>query len=135
VAPSIIWGIGVGLIIAAVDAAAIFLIGTLPANEWPIDEIDLLINIALFSLIGFRVGRATGLVRDAAEAGVLASVLVSAVALAMSRVYPSPLAPADPTIQIVQLFAQNIVLGGVLAIVGGWFGSKGQQTGRPSGRR
>src|SRR3954465_7205556 len=72
VAPSIIWGIGVGLIIAAADAVTIFLAGTVNPPDWPIDDIDTLVNIALFSLIGFKVGRATGTVRDAAEAGVMA---------------------------------------------------------------
>ena len=123
-APSIIWGIGVGLIIAAADAVAVFLAGSFDPAYWPIDDIDMLLNVALFSLIGFRVARATGIVRDAAEAGVLAGVLVGLVGLAVSRLYPPPTGAIDSAIQVVQHLSKNIVLGGCLAIVAGWFGTR-----------
>jgi hypothetical protein len=128
VAPSIIWGIGVGLIIAAVDAVAILLAGRLDPNQWPIDDIDMLVNIALYSLIGFRVGRATGIVRDAAEAGVMAGVLVGIVGLAVTRAFPPSTAPIEMP-QMVAQIAWNIVLGGCLSIVSGWFGSRAGKTG------
>lgn len=131
-APSIIWGIGVGLIIAAVDAVAIVLTGRLDPNQWPIDDIDMLVNIALYSLIGFRVGRITGIVRDAAEGGVMAGVLVGVVGVAVARVFPSPTGPVEMPQMIAQI-AWNIVLGGCLAIVSGWFGSRASKTG-PAGR-
>ena len=55
-APSIVWGIGVGLIIAVADAVTIILAGSVDPTQWPIDDIDTLVNIALYSLIGFKVG-------------------------------------------------------------------------------
>jgi hypothetical protein len=134
VAPSIVWGIGVGLLIAAIDAVALVLSGTVSPSDWPINEIDSLLNIALYSLIGFKVGRATGIVRDAAEAGVLASVLVAAIGLGVAQIFTPPEGPIDAPIEIVRLFAQNIAMGGILAIVAGWFGSRAARNsagGRP----
>lgn len=133
-APTIIWGIGVGLIIAAADAVTILLAGTVDPNQWPIDDLDMLLNIALYSLIGFRVGRATGIVRDAAEAGVLGGVVVGLIGLGVTRAFPPPGGAIDTPIQIVQLIAQNIVYGGVLAIVAGWFGSRARTGGTASRR-
>ena len=128
-APTIIWGIGVGLVIAVVDAATILLAGTVDPNQWPIDDIDMLVNIALYSFIGFRVGRATGIVRDAAEAGVLAGVVVGLIGLGVTRAFPPPTGGIDTPIQVVQLIAQNIVYGGVLAIIAGWFGTRARTGG------
>lgn len=133
-APSIVWGIGIGLIIAVADAVTIVLAGRLDPQQWPIDDIDTLINIALYSLIGFKVGRATGVVRDAAEAGVMAGVLVGLVGLAVARAFPPPGGGLETTNQMIAQIAWNIVFGGGLAIVAGWFGSrasKGGSTTRP----
>jgi hypothetical protein len=129
VAPSIIWGIGVGLIIAAVDAVTIILAGSVDPQQWPIDDIDTLVNIALYSLIGFKVGRATGIVRDAAEAGVIAGVLVGLVGLAVARAFPPPTGAIDTPNQMIAQIAWNIVFGGCLAIVAGWFGSRATKGG------
>jgi hypothetical protein len=129
VAPSIIWGIGVGLIIAAVDAATIVLAGRLDPNQWPLGDIDMLVNIALYSLIGFKVGRATGMVRAAAEAGVIAGVLVGLIGLAAAQVFPPPTGDPITTNDMIQQVASNIVYGGCLAIVSGWFGSRASRPG------
>jgi len=129
VPPSIVWGIGVGLIIAAVDTAAIVLAGVVNPNDWPIEEIDNLLNIVLYSLIGLRVGRATGLVRDAAEGGVIAGVVVALIDLAVVRAFPLPTGEMDNPMQVVQHIAWNIVMGGCLAIVTGWFGSRASKRG------
>jgi hypothetical protein len=129
VAPSIIWGIGIGLIIAAVDAVTIILAGSVDPNQWPIDDIDTLVNIALYSLIGFRVGRSTGTVRDAAEAGVLAGVLVGLIGVGVARLFPPPTGAVDSPNQIIAQVAWNIVFGGVLAIIAGWFGSRARKGG------
>jgi hypothetical protein len=129
VAPSIVWGIGVGLVIAAVDAVAIVLAGSVNPNDWPIDDIDTLVNIALYSLIGFKVGRATGIVRDAAESGVLAGVLVGIIGIGVARVFPPPTGGIDTSSQIIAQIAWNIVFGGCLSIVAGWFGSRASRGG------
>lgn len=128
-APSIVWGIGVGLIIAAADAVTIILTGRIDTSQIPIGDIDLLINIALYSLIGYKVGRATGLVRDGAEAGVLAGVLVGLVGLAVARAFPLPTGDPLTTYDIVEQIASNIVYGGCLGIVAGWFGSRATRGG------
>jgi len=134
VAPSIIWGIGVGLIIAAADAATIFLAGTVNPTDWPIDDIDTLVNIALFSLIGFKVGKATGIVRDAAEAGVMAGVLVGLIGLAVARAFPPPTGGMDTPNQWIAQIAWNIAFGGCLSIVAGWFGSRAAKGGSTNAR-
>lgn len=133
-APSIVWGIGIGLIIAVADAVTIILAGSVDPTQWPIDDIDTLVNIALYSLIGFKVGRATGVVRDAAEAGVMAGVLVGLVGLVVARAFPPPTGAMDSPNQMIAQIAWNIVFGGCLAIVAGWFGSratKGGSSARP----
>jgi len=120
VATSIVWGIGIGLIIAAADAATIILAGRFDPTQVPIDDIDTLINVALYSLIGFKVGRATGTVRDAAEAGVMAGVLVGLVGLAVARAFPGSVGGVETTTTMNQMIAQdawNIVFGGCLACV------------------
>jgi hypothetical protein len=132
VAPSIIWGIGVGLVIAAADAATIILAGSVDPNQWPIDDIDTLVNIALYSLIGFKVARATGIVRDAAEAGVIAGVLVGLAGLVVARAFPPPTGAMDTPNQMIAQIAWNIVFGGCLAIVAGWFGSRASKGGTPT---
>jgi len=133
VAPTIVWGIGLGLVIAAVDAVTIYLAGTVNPTDWPIDDIDTLVNIALYALIGFRVGKATGIVRDAAEAGVLAGVIVGLIGLGVARLFPPPTGGLDSPNEIIAQIAWNIVFGGCLAIMSGWFGSRTGQSG-PSPR-
>jgi len=133
VAPTIVWGIGIGLVIAAVDTVAYYLTGTSTATDWPIEDIDQLVNIVLYALIGFRVGKATGIVRDAAEAGVLAGVLVGLVGLGVARLFPPPTGGLDSPNEIIAQIAWNIVFGGCLAIMSGWFGSRTGQSG-PSSR-
>ena len=55
--PSVVWGLGVGLVIAAIDTLSLVLIDMLGTSQWPIADIDFMANIVLYSLIGFRVGR------------------------------------------------------------------------------
>ena len=90
--PSVAWGIGVGLIIAAIDTVSLVLMGATGTSEWPIADADFMANVVLYSLIGFRVGQATGVIRQAAEAGVLAGVLVGVIGVAVVLV----LRPLDP---------------------------------------
>ena len=132
--PSVVWGVGVGLVIAAIDTLALVLMNTDATSQWPIGDVDFLANVVLYSLIGFRVGKATGVVREAAEAGVIAAVLVSAVAIAASFLIRPPTGGGDSANTVIALLAQNIAIGGVLAILAGWLGSRSQQD-RPPSRR
>lgn len=132
--PSIVWGLGVGLVIAAIDTLSLVLMGMSETSQWPINDVDFLANIALYSLIGFRVGRATGIVRDAAEAGVLAGILVAAVAIGVTFVLKPATGAIDSPTDIVGIVARNIAIGGVLAIITGWIGSRAAER-RPTSRR
>lgn len=122
--PSVVWGIGAGLIIAAIDTLAVFLAGRPGADAEMIDLIDFMANVVLYTMVGLRVGKLTGVVREAAEAGVIAAVLVGAIAIAVAQyVRISPNAP-DGIQGIIGILAFNIALGGVLAVIGGWIGSR-----------
>lgn len=132
--PSVVWGLGVGLVIAAIDTVSVVLMGMAGTSQWPIDDVDFMANIALYSLIGFRVGRATGIVRDAAEAGVLAGVLVGVIGIAVAWLLRPAIGSIESSTDIVGIIAQNVAIGGVLAIVTGWLGTRANQD-RPAPRR
>jgi hypothetical protein len=134
VPPSVVWGVGVGLVIAAIDTLSLVLMGMNGTDGWPIADVDFLANVVLYSLIGFRVGRVTGVVREAAEAGVIAGVLVAAVGIAVTYVLRLPAGSVDSTNEMVGIVAQNVAIGGVLAILTGWLGTRAQQD-RPPSRR
>jgi hypothetical protein len=134
VPPSVVWGIGVGLLIAAIDTVALVLMSTPWATQWPIGDIDFMANIVLYSLIGFRVGRMTGVIRDAAESGVLAAVIVALLGIAATLALRPSTESINSTNTVIALFAQNIAIGGVLAIVAGWIGSRAHHD-RPAPRR
>ena len=132
--PSVTWGVGVGLVIAAIDTLSVVLMGMSGTSQWPIEEVDLLVNVMLYSLIGFRVGKATGVVREAAEAGVIAAVLVAAIGIAVAYVVRPPAATLDSPYVMVGIVAQNIAIGGILGILTGWMGTRARAD-RPSSRR
>ena len=132
--PSVVWGVGVGLVIAAIDTLTLVLIGMNGTSQWPIADANFLANVMLYSLIGFRVGKITGVVREAAEAGVIAAVIVAAIGIAVSFVIRTPEGGISASNDIVGIIAQNIAIGGVLAILTGWLGSRSQQD-RPPTRR
>jgi hypothetical protein len=124
VAPSIVWGLGVGLVIALADAVTNFLAARNLLSDWPIDEMDLTISVVLYTLIGFRVGKATGLVRDAAEGGVLAAFLASFIGIGFLLLLKPALNGVESTMDVVRLVSQDVALGGLIAIVSGWIGSR-----------
>ena len=127
--PSVVWGIGIGLVIALVDAAATVLADRLNPTEWPIGDIDLVLNVALFSLIGYQVGRATGLVRDAAEGSVLAGFVVSVIGIAFVWLLKPTIGGIESTWEVVETVSRNVAIGGVLGIMAGWFGARAGQDG------
>ena len=125
--PSVVWGIGVGLVIAVIDTVSLVLMGADGMSQWPIADVDFLANVVLYSLIGFRVGSLTGVVREAAEAGVIAGVLVAAVGIAVTVLLKPPGSTLDSSMDVVSVVAQNIAIGGVLAILAGWLGTRASQ--------
>ena len=132
--PSVVWGIGVGLAIAAIDTASLVLVGMSSTSQWPISDIDFLANIVLYTLIGFRVGKSTGVVRDAAESGVLAGVLVAAIGITATYALRPATGTIDTPNDVIAIVAQNVAIGGVLGILAGWLGSRVVQD-RPASRR
>ena len=132
--PSVAWGVGVGLVIAAIDTVAIVLMSTSGMSQGLISDIDFLANVMLYTLIGYRVGRITGVVREAAESGVIAAVLVAAIALTINFVVRPAAGTVDTAQEAVGILAQNIAIGGVLAILAGWIGTRAQVD-RPPSRR
>ncbi|MFN8634418.1 MAG: hypothetical protein U0893_11230 [Chloroflexota bacterium] len=135
-APSIVWGIGIGLVIAAIDTALVVGAGAVQLTDWPIADIDFLANVVLYTLIGFQVGKATGVLRDAAEGGVMAGVLVGAIAIGVTTFVRPPLDSVDPTStsSLIRVMAENIALGGVLSLLSGFLGTRSRQEG-PTARR
>ena len=123
-APSIAWGLGAGLVIALADAVTSFLAARELLTEWPISEIDLIINVVVYTLIGFRVGKATGTVRDAAESGVIAGFLASFIQIGFLLILRPTVNGIESPLDVVGLVAQNVALGGLIAIVSGWIGSR-----------
>ncbi len=119
------WGVGCGLVIALADlVAALSSAGQLSTNETvvAITTIDLIVNIALYSYCGFRVASATTVIRDAAEAGVIAGSIVGA-AVVVSGLFVPPLLDADPVVPItgaITSVAFNVAMGGVLATLYGF---------------
>ena len=132
--PSVSWGVGVGLVIAAIHTLSLVLMGMDGTSQWPIPDADFLADVVLYSLIGFRVGKVTGVVRDAAEAGVIAGVLVASVAIAATFVLRPTAGSIDSANELIGIVAQNVAIGGVLAILAGWIGTRAQPD-RPASRR
>jgi len=132
VTPSIVWGIGVGLLIALVDAVTTFLTARESPPALPISEINIMLNVALYTLIGFRVGKETGLVRDAAEGAVLAGFVVSAIGIGFLLLLKPAVGGIDSNMDMVAIVAQNVALGGLIGIVSGWMGSRVGQEGSNS---
>ena len=133
--PSVVWGIGVGLVIAAIDTLSLVLMSMDETSQWPIADVDFLANVMLYSLIGFRVGKVTGVVREAAEAGVIAGVLVAVIGIAVTFV----LRPSTGVDRLCHRpssgsWRRTSRSAGCSAILTGWLGTRAQQD-RPASRR
>lgn len=128
--PSVVWGVGAGALIAAIDTLAVVAIGRFGSNAELVQTIDLVANVVLYTLIGLRVGRATGVVRDAAEGGVLAALLVAGIGVVVSMMLGPGAADADAAgLDVIDLLAFNVALGGILSIAGGWIGRQAHESG------
>ena len=89
--PIITWGLGAGLGVALVDAVTLLATRALGAgneSEFIIAWFNILANVVLFSTVGLRVGRLTGLIRSAAEAGVLAALVAATANVALTYALP-----------------------------------------------
>ena len=128
--PSVLPGLATGLLIAIIDTAALVAPGPLGVSGETVQLVDLVANVVLYSYLGLRVGRATGVVRDAAEAGVIAALVAATIGVAISLSLG-----AEQGSSLVQntvgTYAMNVAMGGVLAIVNGWLGTKARQSGSP----
>ena len=126
--PSVAWGLGLGLLIAIFDTVAVVWIGSSATpTSFPIADLDQIANVVLYSLIGYQVGKRTGIVRDAAEGGVLAGVLVATIGVLVPLAVPTLNGGVTSAAQVVGVFATNIAIGGVLAIITGWVGSHARE--------
>ena len=118
-----------GLIIIADLSTKVFTQRTFSADEAAaLAQIDNLVNIVLFSLLGVLVVRQTGLMLSGVVAGAFASLLDAIVVAAASLMAPPPTPPAEVQAQ----FLENLVVGTLFAGLAGVLYAIVQ---RSSGRR
>lgn len=124
--PTVRWGVGVGILIALVDSISLAISRDLPGEDAAqyVALADQVVNVLLFSLLGVRVGRQTGIPRAAAEAGVLAGAIAGVAAVLVGLLLPDPVAPIQTTREIVGILALNVAMGGILALLNGWLASR-----------
>lgn len=131
--PTFVWGLGAGVVIVAVDTLTMVVSAAATSIAETIQLADLLVNIAILSFVGLRVGKATGVVRNAAEAGVIAGVLAGLGGVALLFFTRGEAPPT--TSEVVQLMALNVAMGGVLAWVNGLVGVRTREAGPGPARR
>jgi hypothetical protein len=117
-----------GLLVTAIDLLTVSLAqGTPPDSEIRVllETIDQVFNVAIFGIVGFQTGRATGRTTAAAEAGVVASLLPGLAAAAYSLIQPAEPGLETPLVsRIVASLAINIVFGGLSALIAGWLANR-----------
>ena len=125
--PTLRWGVGIGLLVAAFDTLAFVVSRWFTPDSDAAAYIalaDQFANVVLFSLVGLRVGRQTRVVRAAAEAGVLAGIVAGLVALGIGVLMPSAEQPMNTPRDVIATLALNIAMGGVLALLNGWIATR-----------
>ncbi len=123
----------VGLVISVIDTVALVAARGIGADSEAaqyVSAADQIANIVLFSILGFRVGRGTGLARSAAEAGVLAGSIAGLVAVAVGFAVPSTDGERATTREIISVLALNVAMGGLVSLANGWIGSRAEATRR-----
>lgn len=125
------WCLNIGALIVLIDLVIVTLGRQQPPDSDVVallDTVDQIANVALFALVGFRVGQATARATAAAEAGVLTSLLPAAAAAAyvLLGLGTAPSEAGAPSLlnQVIFIVAYNIVLGGLTALVAGWIASR-----------
>ena len=119
------WGLLSGVAIVVVDLAAALLSAGQPDVSQQLiaaQTVDLLANLSIYALCGFRVGNLTRVVRSAAEAGVTAGLLAGIAAIVAGQVIAPP-ASAD-LLPPIGVLAENIAMGGLLAAASGFLGMR-----------
>jgi hypothetical protein len=134
VPPSLILGLTTGLLIFIVDAAAFAVPGSLGVSPDVAENVDLLVNVLLYAALGFRLGRTTGVVREAAEGGVIAGLMAATMWCGFALVMNIDPASGSQTREIVGTYALNVAIGGVVALLSGWYGSIARESGSTSRR-
>jgi hypothetical protein len=137
VSPTLKWGILVGSLVALADSISLLVSRAYPVESDAAQYIavaDQVANVVLFSLAGVQVGRATKIVRAAAEAGVMAGVIAGVAATGWAFALPALNPEGVSSQEIIGTFALNVAMGGVLAMLNGWIASRGatSRPGRPS---
>lgn len=127
--PSVAWGLTTGLFVAIVDVALTVLPGALGVSADVAEIVDLMINVVLFAILGFRVGRWGGIVRDAAEGGVIAGVVAATIGIAISLLMHVVPQSGSQTNDVIRTYALNIAMGGVIAMFSGWYGTIARESG------
>ena len=123
--------LAVGIVVALVDALAVLTGRGLAPESDPAQYIaaaDQIVNVALFSLLGYRVGKATRVARTAAEAGVLAGAIAGSAAVLLMLALPAATAAGPVTARdVVGTLALNVAMGGLVSLANGWLGSRAEQ--------
>ena len=127
--PSVVWGLTTGLFIAVIDAAAIAIPGSFGISQDVAENVDLLLNVVLYAALGFRVGRWTGFVREAAEAGVIAGLVAATIGVALSYLVRAEPQSESAMRDIIGTYALNVSIGGVVAWLSGWYGTIARESG------
>ena len=122
--------LAVGIVVALVDALAVLTGRGLAPESDPAQYIaaaDQIVNVALFSLLGYRVGKATRVARTAAEAGVLAGAIAGSAAVLLMLTLPAAAAGPVTARDVVGTLALNVAMGGLVSLANGWLGSRAEQ--------
>jgi hypothetical protein len=131
---TLVWGLGAGIAIALVDLLASEITrgitdGDLAAAIW---LLDLLVNLGLCGLAGYRVALARRELRSGLEAAVLAGLLAGIGGLVYQLARGGE--PMEPS-EIVFLLAWNVVLAAAAGALGAWGGSSGSPDAPPGNDR
>jgi len=129
VPPSVVWGLTTGVFIAVIDAAAIAVPGSFGFSGDVVENVDLLLNVVLYAALGFRIGRSQGIVREAAEAGVIAGLVAATIGVAFTIVTHAEPAADSMTREVIGTYALNVAIGGVVAWLSGWYGTISRESG------
>jgi hypothetical protein len=133
VSPMVRWGVAIGVLIAVIDAISLVAVRALtPESE--VGQIvalaNQIANVLLYSVAGLRVGRETGVVRSAAEAGVLAGVIAGIAAVLGAYVLNDPTVAPASTQEMIGTLALNVAMGGVLGLLNGWLARRAELSGK-----
>jgi hypothetical protein len=126
--PILKWGLGIGFVIIVVDTLSVFATRRVGPESDPaqyIALVDQFANVLLFSVLGRRVALLVGIVRAAAEAGVLDGAVAGLAAIAVTAVFPQADVPPS-TREMVGTLAFNVAMGGIVALISAFIATRAQ---------